>query len=99
MQKRTYFVIEHFRHGAAPVYERFLCEGRMAPEGLGYLASWVDTTLERCYQVMETAQPALLEEWMSRWRDLVEFEVHEVIDSAEAARRALPQRGDSGGGE
>jgi hypothetical protein len=83
-------VIERFRNGdAAAVYRRFRDRGRLAPEGLQYLASWVDSSLQCCFQVMETTDPALLEEWMAQWRDLVDFEVHEVISSAEAAQRAL----------
>ena len=97
MQKRTYLVIERFRDGAAaPVYRRFREHGRLAPEGLAYVASWVETGLSRCYQVMETADPALLEQWMDRWRDLADFEVHEVIGSAEAMARALGDGGASG---
>jgi hypothetical protein len=81
-------VIEHFRGGdAAPVYRRFRERGRLAPDGLTYVASWVDAALRRCYQVMETHDPALLEEWMGHWRDLVDFEVHPVISSAEASER------------
>jgi hypothetical protein len=87
----TYMVIEHFRGGnAKPVYERFREHGRMAPDGLVYLASWVDENLTRCWQVMETDDPILLEDWMSQWRDLVDFEVHPVLGSAEAAERVLP---------
>jgi hypothetical protein len=83
-------VIEHFRDGdAAPVYRRFRERGRLAPDGLTYVASWVDASLRCCYQVMETADRALLEQWMERWRDLVDFEVHEVLGSAEAAERVL----------
>jgi hypothetical protein len=41
----------------------------------------------RCYQVMECDDPALLEEWMSHWRDLIDFEVVPVVTSAEAAER------------
>ncbi len=90
MKKLTYIVIEHFRNGdAAPVYQRFRDRGRLAPDGLTYVASWVDSTLRCCYQVMETADPTLLEQWMARWRDLVDFEVHQVISSAEAAERVL----------
>jgi len=89
--KLTYMVIEHFRNGdAAPVYQRFRDRGRLAPDGLTYVASWVDSTLQCCYQVMETGDPTLLDQWMARWRDLVEFEVHQVISSAEAAERVLP---------
>ena len=88
MAKTLYMVVEHFKGGdALPVYRRFRDQGRLAPEGLSYVSSWVDTTFERCYQLMETDDPRLLEEWMARWRDLVEFEVHPVITSTEAAER------------
>lgn len=87
---RTYMVIERFKNGdPAPVYRRLRDSGRLAPEGLTYVASWVDPGLRFCYQVMETADPSLLERWMERWSDLVDFEVHEVIVSAEAAKRVL----------
>ena len=83
-----YMVIERFRNGdPAPVYRRFRERGRMAPEGLAYISSWVDERLSMCYQVMEAADRSLLEQWMSNWADLVEFEVHAVITSQEAARR------------
>jgi hypothetical protein len=90
MSTTTYMIIERFRGGdARPVYERFRDCGRLAPEGLIYVSSWVDSTLECCYQVMETADPTLLERWMAEWRDLVDFEVHEVMSSAEATARVL----------
>ena len=59
----------------------------MAPEGLEYVVSWVDEKIERCYQVMRTEDEGLLEQWMANWRDLVDFEVHRVMTSEEAARR------------
>jgi hypothetical protein len=59
----------------------------MAPAGLAYVSSWVAENLSTCYQVMETSDPALLDEWMRNWIDLVEFEVHPVITSQEAAQR------------
>lgn len=81
-------IIEYFRNGdAAPVYERFRERGRLAPEGLRYINSWVTPDLTRCYQVMECNDRALLDEWIAAWDDLVEFEVHPVITSAEAAAR------------
>ena len=83
-----YMVIEHFRNGdAAPVYRRLRERGRMAPEGLAYISSWVNEGLSTCYQIMEAPDRSLLEEWMRNWADLVEFEVHPVITSQEAARR------------
>lgn len=81
-------VIERFRSGPAPVYERAAESGRMLPDGLDYVDSWID---ERdgslCFQLMETENRALLDEWMRRWDDLVEFEVVPVIASADAATR------------
>ena len=85
-------VVEHYRRGnAVPIYRRFREKGRMAPDGLRYVSSWVDDKLEHCWQIMETDQPALLDEWMANWNDLVEFEVHPVITSAEAAERITPR--------
>ena len=81
-------VVERFKNSdAAAVYRRFQDKGRMAPEGLLYVSSWVDDKLERCYQLMETADRSLLDEWMANWSDLVEFEVYPVITSKEAAER------------
>jgi hypothetical protein len=92
MAKTLYMVIEHFKNGdAAPVYRRFRERGRLAPDGLSYVSSWVDDTLGRCYQLMETDRRALLDEWMANWSDLVDFEVHVVISSAEAAERIAPR--------
>ncbi len=81
-------VIERFRNGDAdPVYRRLREQGRLAPEGVTYVASWVDDSLRLCFQVMECASRDLLEEWMANWEDLVEFEVFSVITSAEAQDR------------
>ena len=83
-----YMVLERFRNGdAAPIYSRFRERGRLAPEGVNYISSWVTADLSTCYQIIETAERALLEEWMSRWSDLIDFEVHPVITSQEAAQR------------
>jgi Domain of unknown function (DUF3303) len=84
-----YMVVETFTQGARPVYERARDHGRMLPEGLAYLDSWVDAGLGRCFQLMETDDPALLARWTARWSDLAEFEVVPVLASAEAAARAL----------
>ena len=85
-----YLMIEHFRDGdPAPVYHRFRDQGRLAPDGLRYVASWVTTDLARCYQVMECDDRALLDAWIARWADLVTFEVVPVVTSAEAARAVL----------
>lgn len=87
-----YMIIEDFRDGdSVPVYRRFRDSGRQAPEGLTYVASWVTSDLGRCYQVMECDDRTLLDEWMSRWADLVHFEVIPVITSAEAAVAIAPR--------
>jgi hypothetical protein len=85
-------VVEHFRNkDAVPVYRRFPDTGRMAPEGLLYVSSWVDENLQRCYQVMETDDRGLLDQWMAKWNDLFDFEVHRVITSKEAAEKIRPR--------
>jgi hypothetical protein len=91
MCKRLYLVIENFRNAdAVPVYRRFRERGRLAPEGLTYVSSWVTDQMDRCYQLMETANPALLDEWMANWSDLVDFEVYPVISSKDASEKIAP---------
>jgi hypothetical protein len=86
-----YMIIEHFKDGdARPVYRRFRNKGRLAPDGLTYIASWVTTDLQHCYQVMECDDARLLEQWLDEWRDIVEFECFPVMTSAEAARAIAP---------
>jgi uncharacterized protein DUF3303 len=79
-----YMVIEYFRNGdATPIGDRFKSRGRMLPEGLTYQASWIDPKNARCFQVMETQDPALLTAWIKNWDDLVEFEIIPVLSSVE----------------
>ena len=81
-----FMVIESFRDGdAKAVYRRFQERGRMLPEGLTYIDSWTDATFERCFQLMECEDQRLFQEWVSRWQDLVEFEIVPVVSSKEAA--------------
>ena len=85
-----FLVIEQFRDGdPAPAYARFAAEGRLAPPGLTDVSSWVTAELRRCYQVMECDDRQLLDLWMARWRDLVDFEVHPVLTVA-VAQDTLP---------
>jgi hypothetical protein len=87
----TFMVIERFRNGdAAPVYRRFRERGRLAPDGLHYVASWVTADMSQCFQVMECSDPDLLAEWTSHWDDLVDFEILPVISSADAAVKTAP---------
>ena len=82
-----YMIIETFRQGAEPVYARYHEKGRLAPEGLTYLDSWVEEGGMRCFQLMRADDRALIEQWTARWDDLVAFEVVPVVPSAEAAER------------
>ncbi|MBV9927534.1 MAG: DUF3303 family protein [Acidobacteria bacterium] len=87
-----FMVIEHFggRERAAAVYRRFRERGRMAPEGLRYVGSWVEPDFGRCFQLMECEDPSLLREWAARWEDIVGFEFVPVVTSAEAAEAIAP---------
>jgi len=88
MPATLYMVIERFKNGdAAPVYQRFRERGRLAPEGLIYVSSWVDENLAVCYQVMQTDDRTLLDQWMANWQDLVDFDLHVVMTSQEAAQK------------
>ena len=81
-----YMVIETFRNGdPAPVYARFREKGRMLPDGLEYLDSWVSEEMTRCFQLMRTEDRALLDAWCARWDDLTDFEIVAVVSSAAAA--------------
>lgn len=82
-------VIETFVQGARPVYERAAQKGRMLPTGVLYLDSWIDESLQRCFQLMETDDPSALDDWIGEWSDLVAFEIVPLISSSQAAARAL----------
>jgi Domain of unknown function (DUF3303) len=85
-------IIEHFKNGdPIPVYRRFRDQGRMAPEGLKYVSSWVDEKLERCFQLMDAEDRKQLDEWFANWSDIVDFEVYPVISSEEAVAKVSPR--------
>jgi len=86
-----FMVIERFRNrDAAAVYRRFRERGRMTPDGLRYVESWVETSFDRCFQLMECDDPELFKQWVERWEDLVEFEIVPVLTSREAADAIAP---------
>ncbi len=79
-----FMVIERFKHGDARLIgERFRRSGRMLPEGVAYRASWVDAAGTRCFQVMEAPHAELLNPWVSRWDDLIDFEIVPVLSSTD----------------
>ena len=90
MPPSTYMIVERFRDGLEAVYERFAARGRLAPEGLEYVSSWVTLDGSTCYQVMACEDRALLDAWIAAWDDLVEFTVVPVMTSAAAAARFGP---------
>ena len=85
-------VVELFKNkDAVPIYRRLRDKGRLMPDGLTYVSSWIDDRLERCYQLMETHDRTLLDGWMAHWSDLMEFEVYPVITSKEAVEKIAPR--------
>ncbi len=86
-----FMLIERFRNrDALAVYRRFKEQGRMAPEGLTYVGSWIEANFDRCFQLMECDDARLLQQWMLKWQDLVEFEIIPVVPSKETVEVVTP---------
>ena len=77
-----YMVVEHFKDAPA-IYKRFREKGRMMPDGLRYISSWIDRDLKTCWQLMETDDEKLFPLWTGAWSDLMSFEITPVRTSAE----------------
>jgi hypothetical protein len=91
-----FMVVERYTHGPEGVYARAAERGRMLPDGLRYVSSWVVAgTLDTCFQLMETDNAALFDIWVASWRDLVTFDIYPVVTSAEAAA-IFPAKGREG---
>ena len=87
-----YIIIERFKNrDPVPVYRRFRDQGRLAPDTVKYISSWVTLDMTACYQLMECDDRQLLEQWIARWSDLVDFEVTPVVTSAQAVERIAPR--------
>ncbi|MBE9166791.1 DUF3303 family protein [Pleurocapsales cyanobacterium LEGE 06147] len=81
-----FMVVERFsKDKTKEIYRRFKEKGRMMPEGLKYLDSWVSANFEQCFQLMECDDPLLFQEWILQWQDLGEFEIVPVVPSKETA--------------
>lgn len=86
-----FMVIERFKdRNAQAVYRRFRDQGRMAPEGLTYVGSWIGANFETCFQLMECDDARLLQAWVLQWRDLIEFEFVPVVPSQETRATVDP---------
>jgi hypothetical protein len=80
-----FMVIENFRD-AAEVYRRFREKGRMMPDGLSFVDSWVSADRARCFQLMESEDASLFARWTAQWSDLVDFEIVPIIPGSQAAQ-------------
>jgi len=79
-------VIEKFKNGnGRDVYKRSHEKGRMLPDGLRYIDSWVEATLDRCFQLMECDDARLFQQWVLAWQDLVDFEIVPVVPSKQTS--------------
>jgi hypothetical protein len=86
-----FMIIERFRHrDPLPIYRRLRDNGRQVPDGLRYVSSWIEMNFERCFQVMECDDPALLQRWIAQWTDLMDFEVVPVWTSAKTRAAVEP---------
>lgn len=87
-----FMVVENFKNGnTKAVYDRFREKGRMMPEGLNYVASWTESSGDRCFQVMECDDPLLLQKWASNWEDITHFEFIPVLSSNEMSDKMINQ--------
>lgn len=87
-----YMVVERYKPGAAvEIYRRAQEQGRLLPDGLEYVASWVALDFNSCFQLMQTDDEKLFDEWCSRWQDLCDFEIIPVRTSAEAFQVIAPR--------
>lgn len=84
-------VVEKFKD-KGEIYRRLEEKGRMIPDGLNYVSSWIDKDLKQCFQLMETDDFSLFQQWTSNWDDLTDFEITPVITSAEAKEISLSQK-------
>jgi hypothetical protein len=86
-----FMVIERFKEcNAKAVYRRFREQGRMTPDGLRYVGSWIEANFDRCFQLMECDDPRLLQQWVVQWQDLCEFEFVPVVPSKETVDLIAP---------
>jgi len=89
-----YMLIERFRPGKVKdMYQRFSEKGRMLPDGVTFVGSWINESVTVCYQVMEAESLEKLQIWIDNWKDYTEFEVIPVISSAEAKAKVVAEAG------
>jgi Protein of unknown function (DUF3303) len=85
-QLMMFMVVETFRNqDAKSIYRRLREKGRMMPDGLKFVSSWVAADLGRCFQLMEADDITLLQRWICGWSDLMAFEIVPVVSGKDAA--------------
>ena len=86
-----FMVIERFKNrDAAAIYRRFQERGRMMPDGLTYVGSWIEANFDRCFQLMECDDARLFQQWLAEWQDLMECEIVPVVPSQETKEAITP---------
>ena len=82
MIQMLFMVIEKFKNrNARAIYRRSREQGRMLPDGLRYVDSWVESNFDRCFQLMECDDPRLFQQWVIQWHDIIDFEIVPVVPS------------------
>ena len=82
-----FMVVETFRNqDAKAIYRRLRDRGRMMPDGLKFVSSWVAADLGRCFQLMEADDVSLLQRWVAAWSDLMAFEIVPVVSGKDTAQ-------------
>jgi hypothetical protein len=86
-----FMVIEKFKNkDALAVHRRFREHGRMMPDGLKYVGSWIEANFDRCFQLMECDDPRKFQQWVIQWRDLMDFEIVPVVSSKDTMETIGP---------
>ncbi len=87
-----FMLIERFRdNDMLPIYKRLRDQGRLLPEGLTYVDSWIEPNFGRCFQLMECADLRLFQQWVLEWRGLgATIEIVPVVPSKETREVVAP---------
>lgn len=81
-----FMVVERLRNqDAKAIYRRLREQGRMMPEGLTFVSSFVAADFSRCFQLMECSDVALLQRWVAQWSDIMAFDIVPVVTGKETA--------------
>jgi len=87
-----FMVIERFKNNdMLPIYKRVRDDGRLLPDGLLYLDSWVEPNFARCFQLKECDDLRLFQQWSLQWRGSgATFEIVPVVPSKDTRDVVAP---------